>query len=100
LQVTHFGPQEGGRPPHLAWGVAEPPPRQNSQKFLLSVLPLGLVGHPHVAQKGCLRHPYNFIFFFLKKSFKIKKKKLWHVSHFEWCHVVLTLNSVSFEWKN
>jgi hypothetical protein len=31
---------------------------------------LGVVGHPHVAQKGWLSHPYKFYFilFFLKKK--------------------------------
>jgi len=75
-RATPFGPQEGGQPPHLAWGwfghpkakpsnffafhfafgVAKPPtwatglvrlpPRQNPQIFLLPVLPLRVVKPP------------------------------------------------------
>jgi hypothetical protein len=36
--------------------------------------PNGVAGHPLVAQKGWLSHPYNFFkFFFVKKKQKTKK---------------------------
>jgi hypothetical protein len=71
---------EVAKPPPWPTGVVWLPPRQNPQIFLLPILPLrvaesppsqmGLVGHPHVAQKGATP---KIIIFFLKKKKKAFK---------------------------